>query len=992
MKQIVLVSIFLMNTTKLSIVTRVLFTSLFVCLVACAVICQNFSYTQYTTVDGLPTNYVYGAIEDEHGYIWVYTERGIAKFDGYSFKSYGIKDGLSDEDIFLMVRDSFNTLWLVGYLDNPTFLDNDHIRTVNLEGRKFSLKECESNLLLFSDGDSKILFHKDSIVQSRTFSSNYLKYGSGDNRSVEVNLNTNHSFSLSLSSKTLTEFNGEDMAEHPFDISNVNVVSSPGFFVMEHSVLYFPFEDQICFYDTHLKKQKNIFWRELGVKNPLHVNGFQKGEDYYICTSNFVLQLDSTLNVVKKYQFHNITDRYTLMRFYVDDSGNFWIGTKEGGLFLITHSERNSKSIESPNPNDIVFENLIQMNNRIYVLTDRSGLYEVVDDKLIELIYPESKNGNDFIGLYGDYILCTGDKSFVYDIKQRQMGVCSDSNIDCLYNITSEIGYSKFVMSTINYDSIFFSHYNALSLLKLQGNEEQLVGAIRVSAMCTDRVKGKYYFASKNEIFQFIDGELIVVCSLKDNISSITALGDGFLWIGTYSSGLYKYNLELQNFELNVDLDRVKKIVLDQSVYYIASDQGISVGCSEFNGFSIKYVYNAKDGLTPGFINDMLIVEDDIYCATSSGLYRIDKQVHIIPAVDSVFYVVSLSVRDSVFSLDHSIDLERTQNDVEIKYHFNQYESKGQIKYYYKLEPIDANWRTTSDRSVSYNDLGPDTYVFHLKAKDAFGYEHECSQPLSFTVLPRLTETIWFRLLCVLTIIGLVVYVFVRNDTLHKSKVEKEKEQNRKLANLKLESLRSQMNPHFIFNSLGSILYYIQTNKVDEADDYLTKFARLMRRYLDSSSENLVLLSEEIALIKDYVYLEKMRFDFSFVDNVTIDDNLNPQTIYLPGMIIQPFVENAILHGLQARKDGKAALNIKFENIDKYYFSCAVEDNGVGMGNSTSVSSHKSRAMANIQNRLKVLKAAGVSTVEISTKVLDQNSNFPGTRVFVKLLKQHIDD
>lgn len=201
------------------------------------------------------------------------------------------------------------------------------------------------------------------------------------------------------------------------------------------------------------------------------------------------------------------------------------------------------------------------------------------------------------------------------------------------------------------------------------------------------------------------------------------------------------------------------------------------------------------------------------------------------------------------------------------------------------------------------------------------------------------------------------------------------------------KALRSQINPHFIFNSLVSIQHLILSDKKDLAIQYLSKFSSLTRKVLDSSFEDTVFLSEEIKLLKQYIELERLRFHHTFNYTINIQDELEPDTTEVPMLIVQPFVENAILHGLLNKKDDDKQLTITFRK-EESCICCEVDDNGIGRKASIAFKTlikHKvSRGIEVTSNRLKNLNTSVNNQVRFIDKT-DDNGNEIGTTVIIKI-------
>lgn len=194
---------------------------------------------------------------------------------------------------------------------------------------------------------------------------------------------------------------------------------------------------------------------------------------------------------------------------------------------------------------------------------------------------------------------------------------------------------------------------------------------------------------------------------------------------------------------------------------------------------------------------------------------------------------------------------------------------------------------------------------------------------------------------------GLIIFIF---RTLKKVQIK-----NKKIA---LQSLRREMNPHFIFNSLNSVNHFIATNNELEANQYLTKFSKLMRGVMENSSEDFIPFQQELDLLQNYLALEKTRFADKFDYEIEVDESLNTQNLKVPGMLIQPFLENAVWHGLRYRTD-KGFLSLKFtKNND--LLKITIKDNGIGIEESKKQKTEhqktrEGRGMKNTLERIRLL-------------------------------------
>ena len=236
-------------------------------------------------------------------------------------------------------------------------------------------------------------------------------------------------------------------------------------------------------------------------------------------------------------------------------------------------------------------------------------------------------------------------------------------------------------------------------------------------------------------------------------------------------------------------------------------------------------------------------------------------------------------------------------------------------------------------------------------------------------------------------LILLVAFLLVANN---RKRLRKEEERfilNSKLHEMETKVIKAQMNPHFMFNSLNTIQQFIITNENDKAQYYLSKFSRLIRKLLENTAKDYNSVADEIDILNRYLEIESLRFSNVFQYSIDVDKRIDESKTFIPHFLIQPFVENAIWHGLLS-KEGDKKLSIYFELIDEHKIACTIDDNGVGRKNSSVRQNleKKSLAINFIQQRLdlmnKIMKGDFKITIIDKT---DANGNSEGTKVMITL-------
>ncbi|MEQ1747443.1 MAG: histidine kinase, partial [Saprospiraceae bacterium] len=274
------------------------------------------------------------------------------------------------------------------------------------------------------------------------------------------------------------------------------------------------------------------------------------------------------------------------------------------------------------------------------------------------------------------------------------------------------------------------------------------------------------------------------------------------------------------------------------------------------------------------------------------------------------------------------ITLKPHENVFSFEYGCIDFSNQALYQFVYMLEGWDKDWvQAGARRYASYTNLAGDRYVFKVKVANSEGV---WSEPVSVTVMIEtpLQKQAWFIALIALFFAGLV-YALYRYRVREVEETERLKtEFNRQLTETRMEALRAQMNPHFIFNSLNSINRYIIKSDIKTASLYLTRFAKLIRLILDNSKNRKVVLANELEALQLYVDMESLRFDHQFTYDITCDDDVDADNIEIPPLIIQPYVENAIWHGLLP-KEAAGHLSVHVSQKEAL-LTCAITDNGIG--------------------------------------------------------------
>jgi signal transduction histidine kinase len=287
------------------------------------------------------------------------------------------------------------------------------------------------------------------------------------------------------------------------------------------------------------------------------------------------------------------------------------------------------------------------------------------------------------------------------------------------------------------------------------------------------------------------------------------------------------------------------------------------------------------------------------------------------------------------------VALQYFDNTISLSWSARSFTNPEQDTFYHLLEGVDDDWVATpaSRRSTSYLKLLPGNYTFRLKCKNrdgVFGPE----KTLRIRIIPAFWQTWWFKLLIIGALAGVVAVIASLRQRQKRLAAElkqreaefkqKEAEMSQRIAEYQVAALRAQMNPHFIFNSLNSINRFVQLSGPDDASNYLTKFARLIRLVLDNSRAEVISLESELEAIRLYLELESLRFAGQFEYRVRVTQDVDIEEVSVPPLFVQPYVENAVWHGLMQKAEADRQLEIHVRLDERSWLCIEISDNGIG--------------------------------------------------------------
>ena len=704
----------------------------------------------------------------------------------------------------------------------------------------------------------------------------------------------------------------------------------------------------------------------------------------WVGTINGLSRFDQRLkkfNLFREFKWKDTLLNNNVYYIYEENDSTIWLGTLSSGL--IKFNPLNEKILAYP----LVKDKTIETKMVRAILKDKSGNYWLgTRDAGLFRFYPKTGKFEHIQGAKGFEISNNTVRS-IFEDSQKNLWIGTANGLNLYNRNTNKFEVFRAFENVPNNNTVY-------QIEESDDKKNLYIACFRGGFQIFDKTNRKFkVFELQNNNSQTGKNYAMSICKTdKDS-----------LMLGTYGSGLFIININSGKFrniteKQGLSNNSVYGILKHQNTYWLSTNRGISSfnkNTGEIKNYGLKNYIQSYE------------FNEGAYCQTRSGNFYfggVNGFNYFNPKDVNEDKIISKTIITSIKKIDTELPILTDKNGehfIELKYNDNlisfefatlNFLSANTNMYAYKLEGYDDNWINAGNRTTAYyTKLTPGKYFFKVKSIS----EKQSSSNIyiiKIIIDPPFWQTWWFYSLVVILIILSIIFIIKwRTGIIDQS-------YKNKLAEMELKALRSQMNPHFIFNSLNSIQYYILKKEPKAAYNYLTKFSNLMRMILQNSKYKLISLKSEYEWLKIYLELESLRMENTLDWAIEIDKNINTEKAFLPAMVFQPYVENAIIHGLLPKPENRK-LTVEILQ-EKNVLKCIITDNGIGRNksfelNKARLKQHESTAMSLTKDRLAILNIE--TTQGIGPKVIDlfdQNNEPCGTRVEITLplITQNIDE
>lgn len=970
-------------------------------------VAQHYNFINYSTESGLAQSQVRSIAQDKNGYLWLGTLAGLSKYDGKKFVNYSIQNGLIDNQIFSLTPDRRKGLWIgtmggLNYFDGEKFKaylfkDDMSENLVNGIGQDFN-----DNLWLATDGAGVCKFRE-----------NKFEYFTEENGLINNNVR-----SVCIDEKGIvwfgtkagicfydgTTFKKLDSAiTQPHNVSHI--------FLDKHKQLWFStFGEGVYRYDG---KQFKNYNENDGLINNWIRSAIEDSEGNIWFASKFGLSKFDGKTFMKFTETEGLPMDNTNIVFE-DKERNIWIGSDGKGLCKFLGETFTYLTTKDNLSSNIVLSILEDEQKNLWFSTFGKGITKKEKNKAIVYSINEGLNNNTIWASLKDknnnLWFCTSDGVTLFDGKKfKNYGEDDGLSAKIVYSICQDYKGNLWFGTTKGisvFDGLHFTNY----VNGIDNIGKDVMSIVEDKNKCL-------WFATKNGLYKFENNRFTKYTTVNglcnNNLFSLVVDKDNHLWIGS-RAGINYYDGKSFSKILIDDIfnsNNICFLVLDKKEFlWIGTNSGIFVlDAKEYvKSRKAKFRhYTIFDGLPGMECNQNAAFKDhlgNIWMGTTEGVIKYDPNIknfhtsnfepvtHIsgvrLFLKDTNWTKVTKEI-DSVTGLPKNLKVKYQTTHFTFDYIGIKLSNPSSVRYKYMLEGFDDSWSSPTDATfATYSNLPSGKYTFKVIAGDVMGSWNKIPAVFSFEILPPFWTKWWFILLCVFLVLFLIWTIFkLRVNDIKKKHLTQQLEYKTKLMVLEQQSLNSSMNRHFIFNALNSIQYYMNKEDKVSAHKYLSRFAKLIRMNLDSSMSNVVSVAEEIERLDLYLQIELMRFEDKFQYHISVAEDIDTESIEIPPMLLQPYVENSILHGvLPSGKNGQ--IDIRVEHNSKKQVVFSIQDNGIGIEESKArkkltKSLHVSRGTSITTQRIQLLGAMNNINISINGpfEIKNHENVVLGTRV-----------
>lgn len=948
---------------------------------------QRFFFQSYSTQDGLAQSQVTSICQDSIGYLWVGTLGGVSKYNGNKFFNYSTDNGLFNNRVNTIKM--INSKLFIGHQGGISIIENKKVVKYSLGKDTHTINVTDiisynGKIIISTNGKGLYQFENNKITPI-----NLLE---GDYEFVRDLIEWKGELYIATRSGVVRS---KDLSSVNYFLDENTSVSSLA--ILENTLVICTFYDGLIFYNSEKSAITKTAFKDKGLLfNNVIVD---TRNSLWISTTSGLIRYTNLETTI----FDNSIGLpiNIISTAYEDSNNNIWLGTQGKGLVKANIGDIAYFDRSTGLPSDIILCGIQSKNGFYYFGTIDNGIFKTKDFKQYTSLIPNSSvwcsiedvDGYSWFGTKnGLYAIDNQDKIKVFNFDEKAPG----------YKITS--------FCKIDAKSMFVGGSHGIVKYKdgaftPVGKNSHSIGTIR-SIIIHDN---QLLVGTDMGLYQMDEHNTFeLVSHINKTVYSLVKTESNRIFFGT-EDGLYEIlhsnKIVRTRFSSDVASNYINFLSENKSDLIVGTNNGVYVIGIQKEKQNVKRIGPSNGLIDPETnLNSSFIDKNGkLWFGTASALIKLDLK-HFSMTKGQVklrLDNVLLDYEGFDYSKYKGVIKSGIPQDMEFPFNKNNLQfnldaialsNYEDLSFQFKVVGLYDTWMPASKTShIILNQMPAGSYTMYARVLMEDGSVMD-ELSVSFVIKEAFYKAWWFYVFLSLLVL-LIVFAWV------KVRIRREQEKNEleqselrsKLVGLEQQSLNASMNRHFIFNSLNSIQYFINVSDKLSANKYLSNFAKLIRKNLDSSSEknSMVTLNEEMERIKLYLSLESMRFKDKFTFSINSND-VDLESFSIPAMLIQPFVENSIIHGIlpQTEKIGEIKIDIK-EIGD--YLSIKVTDNGIGIERSLEQNhgkgDHKSKGMEITTKRIDLIRRISGKEMKLigPFQVVNEAGEIAGTEVEIKI-------
>jgi two-component sensor histidine kinase len=939
---------------------------------------KEYPSLHYGIEEGLPSNTIYDIYQDPDGFIWIGTDKGVARYNGQKFETFTTADGLSDNECFFFQPDHYGRMWIGTYNGELCYYkDGIFHNAKNTPWLKLPIKASITSLITVNNDSSVLVLFNDhsgfiEITQEtiKHFLPKSMSWRSNDFPCINLKKTENH-YELFFTNRivTIDQFSNTIKVKLLENNELYKIVLGTSFKMLVNEESEYFTEQLEPVYIENISNNKSIV-----------INRFEKYGDKYAVATTKGLYLKGIEPLFQELVIHDV---------FKDKSGDFWTGTATNGIYKLSKNFPQTQKLTGISTKPIVFA---QTNDQYLFFADkaRNSFRVKKDATKIEKIF-------SFTSLDG-----------------------AENRLDCIHWIKDGIYYNfsnnhNFRINNINSDDyqikkirnynlgglngVFFTDsfiylrarmlFNILPQKDLEKNDsivyKQVCLKTRKEAIFgSDIDQKKQFWCSSQKGMYKVEGYDRIIQPQFGELSFRQ-----FAFFKEYLVGISHHNelLICSNYEtrkIHVDTLRSGDCVWDK--FYKLNDTALLISTNNYyriltiddKNKNTKYTIRIVEKEQIPYQSEFLYIDNtDCYFFKHGNLNRFPVDYLLEKDILPEIKILSLKTKSHTYEGKDRFSFNYYEGaSLNIIFTSISFDHKN-LTYEYAISTKNSSdiWTPIIGQELNLFKIGSGAFIVKVRAKTMSG---EYSEPAIFEL--SISKPFWFTywFIGIVSLFAIFIITIIARWSIKRNLRKKENEV--RFLRSEYKALNALMNPHFIFNSLNSVQSLVNNNENSTASKYIRIFSDLIRQNMRNISKDLIPLSKELSLVENYLRIEQLRFKSKLSFEINIDENVETELILIPPLLIQPLVENAIKHGIWPLKsrDGNLKISI-YEKEDILFIE--IIDNGVGLKKKTSDTMHESYAMGNIYKRIEQLSQIHQIDIKVDIQEIhDETGNVSGVK------------